>query len=32
MESAVYTGKGAEYCHVGEDMSALIKAIEKEIR
>jgi len=32
MEGAVYTGKGTDHCDVEEDMSALIRAIEKEIR
>lgn len=32
MDRAVYTGKGSDHCDVGEDMSAIITAIEKEIR
>ena len=31
LENAVYMGKGKDYCHLGEDMSALIKKIEKEL-
>lgn len=32
LEDTVYMGKGDDYCDLGEDMSALIKNIEKEIR
>jgi hypothetical protein len=32
LEDTVYTGKGDDYCNLGEDMSALMKNIEKEIR
>ena len=32
LEDAVYMGSGEHYCDLGEDMPALIKTIEKEIR
>jgi hypothetical protein len=32
LEDAVYMGYGDDYCDLGEDMSALIKNIEKELR
>jgi len=32
IENAVYTGKGREPCHMGRDVSQLVKETEKEIR